>query len=64
MGLSTGDRVRLNRDGTPEGVVVGAPFGGMAYVRLDNGVASNFPVGELDVLAPERKAWPPDIETK
>lgn len=65
MGLSAGDRVRVKRNGSPEGSVVGAQFGGQAYVRLDSGTAGNFPVEELDVLAPQTKAWPPEgIETK
>ncbi len=63
--LSTGDRVRLKRDGSPEGVVVGAQINDSVYVRLDNGTACNFPLADVEVLAPQRKAWPPeDIETK
>lgn len=65
MGLRPGDRVRLNRDGAPEGTVKGAVFDGAAYVQLDHGVACTFRIDELDVLAPESKSWPPEgIETK
>ena len=66
MGLGTGDRVRLKRDGAPEGVVVGAQVNGQVYVRLDNGVASNFDVDVVEPLAPTlSKSWPPEgMETK
>jgi hypothetical protein len=66
MGLGTGDRVRLKRDGSPEGQVVGAQFDGQVYVRLDNGSACTFDVADVEVLAPTlSKSWPPeDIETK
>ena len=66
MGLGTGDRVRVKRNGSPEGVVVGAQVNGQVYVRLDNGAASNFGVDDVEVLPPIlSKSWPPEgIETK
>lgn len=65
MGLGTGDRVRLKRDGSPEGVVVGAQLERSVYVRLDTGVACTYDVDDVEVLAPESKSWPPEgIETK